>query len=527
MAMTSAQYAEQLRALLPPGRALAAEDGSVVANLLGALAIELSRVDENGDTLLEQIFPDATTDFLADWERITGLPDDCAQGTQTDAERRTAVMQKLAANSSPTIDFLVGVAADLGYNITIIERGARRVDTAVCGGYYGTTGWNFVWQIDTPVEQAQTRRAGDPCGGELSHWINPQMPCKIGQHRPAGTLLQLPWPMPDVYAVTFPASPLIWGVGLSLSFDLATTGGVAPFTYAVDYLPQGLALNGATVSGTPNTVQDFVSHFTVTDANGRTATSTLLWNIVANPIETLFQTLGAQGAYYDPSDFSTLFQDAAGTTPVTAVGQPVGLMKDKSGNGNDITQGTTASCPTLQQDINGYYYLGFDGVDDYMELPGAVPGVASGDVLIHLAMVGNMVVIPTPHESFIFSYGPNAGGSNFLTIDSAGNNFICGLRSSGSHVYSPADVNIHVLESYNMGASEQGGYLDGNLFGTINGVAATFDGTSDRLIIASLEYTTSSYPANMNFYSGVAWWGSDWNRKLITAALGAKAGLVL
>jgi hypothetical protein len=42
----------------------------------------------------------------------------------------------------------------------------------------------------------------------------------------------------------------------------------------------------------------------------------------------LFQN-GEQGWWWDPSDFSTLFQDAAGTTPVTAVEQPVGLMLDK------------------------------------------------------------------------------------------------------------------------------------------------------------------------------------------------------
>ena len=39
---------------------------------------------------------------------------------------------------------------------------------------------------------------------------------------------------------------------------------------------------------------------------------------------------GEQGAWYDPSDMSTMFQDSAGTTPVTAVGQPVGLILDKS-----------------------------------------------------------------------------------------------------------------------------------------------------------------------------------------------------
>jgi hypothetical protein len=38
---------------------------------------------------------------------------------------------------------------------------------------------------------------------------------------------------------------------------------------------------------------------------------------------------GAQGVWYDPSDMSTMYQDAAGTIPVTAVEQPVGLILDK------------------------------------------------------------------------------------------------------------------------------------------------------------------------------------------------------
>lgn len=49
---------------------------------------------------------------------------------------------------------------------------------------------------------------------------------------------------------------------------------------------------------------------------------------VFNPIM-LFAN-GEQGAWYDPSDLSTLFKDAAGTIPVTASGDPVGLMLDKS-----------------------------------------------------------------------------------------------------------------------------------------------------------------------------------------------------
>ena len=46
-------------------------------------------------------------------------------------------------------------------------------------------------------------------------------------------------------------------------------------------------------------------------------------------IQRLFSN-GEQGFFYDPNDLTTLYQDAAGTIPVTAAGQPVGLMLDKS-----------------------------------------------------------------------------------------------------------------------------------------------------------------------------------------------------
>ena len=69
-------------------------------------------------------------------------------------------------------------------------------------------------------------------------------------------------------------------------------------------------------------------------------------------------TAGVDGVWYDPSDLTTLYRDAAGTQPVTAVEQPVGLMLDKSkgisvsatdalaGNGNFDT-------PAYWSDANG------------------------------------------------------------------------------------------------------------------------------------------------------------------------------
>ena len=83
----------------------------------------------------------------------------------------------------------------------------------------------------------------------------------------------------------------------------------------------------------------------------------------ADPILALFSG-GEQGAYYDPSDSSTVFQDAAMTTPAGA-NDPVGALMDKSGNGNHATQSMAAARPIRRTD-GTHWWLEFDGVDDAM-----------------------------------------------------------------------------------------------------------------------------------------------------------------
>ncbi len=73
----------------------------------------------------------------------------------------------------------------------------------------------------------------------------------------------------------------------------------------------------------------------------------------------------AQGAWYDPSDLSTLFQDTAGTVPVATDGDPVALMQDKSGNGNHAVQSVAPARPTWRTD-GTLSWLEFDGADDKM-----------------------------------------------------------------------------------------------------------------------------------------------------------------
>jgi hypothetical protein len=68
--------------------------------------------------------------------------------------------------------------------------------------------------------------------------------------------------------------------------------------------------------------------------------------------ESLFEN-GEQGAWYDPSDYSTLFDSSAGTTPVSAPGNGsdvfVGLMLDKSQGlvlGNELSNAATQTLAT-------------------------------------------------------------------------------------------------------------------------------------------------------------------------------------
>lgn len=57
-------------------------------------------------------------------------------------------------------------------------------------------------------------------------------------------------------------------------------------------------------------------------------------------------TASEPGLWYDPSDLTTMFEDTAGTIPVTTPGQSVARINDKSGRGNNATQPTAASRPT-------------------------------------------------------------------------------------------------------------------------------------------------------------------------------------
>ena len=96
-----------------------------------------------------------------------------------------------------------------------------------------------------------------------------------------------------------------------------------------------------------------------------------------------------QGAWYDPSDMSKLFQDAAGTTPVTAVEQPVGLMLDKSRGlvlGPELVTNGDFSAGTTGFAAIGSATLSVSGGAALVDVTGAAGGIASSGQSFNLTV---------------------------------------------------------------------------------------------------------------------------------------------
>ena len=69
----------------------------------------------------------------------------------------------------------------------------------------------------------------------------------------------------------------------------------------------------------------------------------------------------------DFSDISMLYQYAAKSTPVASDGDVIGAAVDKSENGHDVTQATTAKKPVYKVGIqNGLGCALWDGSDDWL-----------------------------------------------------------------------------------------------------------------------------------------------------------------
>jgi hypothetical protein len=94
--------------------------------------------------------------------------------------------------------------------------------------------------------------------------------------------------------------------------------------------------------------------------------------------------------WFDASDLSTLYQDAAKTTPITTNGEPVGCWADKSGNGRDATQDTADKRPIYRTNIiNGRPAIQGDRSNDALVTAVINHNIGSGGNFYLLAVIRN------------------------------------------------------------------------------------------------------------------------------------------
>jgi hypothetical protein len=72
--------------------------------------------------------------------------------------------------------------------------------------------------------------------------------------------------------------------------------------------------------------------------------------------------------WIDFSDISTLYQDSLKATPVTSDGDVIGAAEDKSGNGNDATQGTSPNKPVYKANIKNSLSCALGDTTDVLTL---------------------------------------------------------------------------------------------------------------------------------------------------------------
>ena len=131
---------------------------------------------------------------------------------------------------------------------------------------------------------------------------------------------------------------------------------------------------------------------------------------------------GEQGFFYDPNDLNTMFQDAAGTVPVTAVGQPVELMLDKS-------KGLLSIEKVVNPD--------FDSDTAWIKVANVT--ISNGSAILNVA-VGN----PALRQNVVLTAGKwyevtvnvtevTSGSSMFRIYGAGGSDTIFNITSAGIH----------------------------------------------------------------------------------------------
>ena len=169
---SGADYAQAFLALLPQGQAWPRFPESLLVKTCRGLNEYWGFVDGRAADLLEiESDPRTTVELLPDWERAFGLPDPCYEAPQTIGQRQLALVMRMTMLGAQSREFFIGVAALLGYTITITEYRVFVVGLDRCGDnrVYGDGSDPMYNEWGHPIKN---QSGGNVAEGELSEWPN-------------------------------------------------------------------------------------------------------------------------------------------------------------------------------------------------------------------------------------------------------------------------------------------------------------------------------------------------------------------
>lgn len=186
---TAEQYAGALRGLVPPGRIWPESLDSHLSLLLLGVAEEFVRLEQRGHDLVDEADPRTTTEMLADWEAMAGLPDDCHGLGATLEARRAELVARLTSQGSLSRAFYIGIAAQLGFTVTSIDEFTPSAPGPGGLGYSGNDWW-FVWRVNVADSGGVTYFTCDSlCDERLAEWGDQVLECLLNRLKPAHTRL--------------------------------------------------------------------------------------------------------------------------------------------------------------------------------------------------------------------------------------------------------------------------------------------------------------------------------------------------
>lgn len=152
MGRSAEQYKSLLKSLLPVGRALTRSPGALIDQLMAALGVELSRAEQRMLDLVRESRPTKTDELITDFEEELELPDYGLELKSTLAGRRADLMKKVLLIGRQDKAYFIGIAATVGFLITIEEYESSRAGVSSAGDSVDDEYAVFLWKVRVDLE---------------------------------------------------------------------------------------------------------------------------------------------------------------------------------------------------------------------------------------------------------------------------------------------------------------------------------------------------------------------------------------